>query len=238
MCLPKGLSHRGFTLTELLVVITILVVLLGLLLPAIGMVRDSARTVSCLSNMRQIGLAISNYSNENDGFMPAVVAPWDNNKVYDTRLCEAYELPAKLWRCPMDHRVLPAGEAHRSYAINHFRNDDVTQNDGWCQRFAPYQTLAISQFQSPSESILLSDFFTDVAATGFTGSLNYFGKGPFSCVDGYIAKAGIPDFGSKYYHRSKINYLFADGHAKSHDPATIYDNWQCRVFIQGFRPPL
>jgi prepilin-type N-terminal cleavage/methylation domain-containing protein len=61
---------KAFTLIELLVVITIIAVLAALLLPAIGMVRDSAQRTRCEAGLRQIGLAVQGYVADNDGMIP------------------------------------------------------------------------------------------------------------------------------------------------------------------------
>ena len=63
---PRATAY-GFTLIELLVVIAIIALLIGILLPAIGAARDTARSLVCLSNNRQVGLAGLMYANDHNG---------------------------------------------------------------------------------------------------------------------------------------------------------------------------
>lgn len=63
-------SGQAFTLIELLVVIAIIAILASLLLPTLAKSRDTGRKVACISNLRQIGLAIQGYASDNDGKMP------------------------------------------------------------------------------------------------------------------------------------------------------------------------
>jgi len=68
--------RRGFTLIELLVVIAIIAILAAILFPVFAQAREAARMTSCLSNMRQLGLALRIYSQDHDEVYPNIYQGW------------------------------------------------------------------------------------------------------------------------------------------------------------------
>ena len=112
-------KHQGFTLIELLVVISIIAILAGMLLPAISLVRESARKANCGSNQRQIALAMVAYGSENDGVWPFAYGNAATSGAIDAvgvtatatlsfvSLWSDGELVAKLFACPSNSTVKP-----------------------------------------------------------------------------------------------------------------------------------
>jgi len=131
---------KGFTLIELLVVIAIIAILAAMLLPALSKAREKARMASCISNLKQISLAIKMYSDDYDvPRMPAVVP--STNSPWSAWYVALYDLGYikgnwNVFKCPSDTRKLNwsragAGTGGTWQVCSYSMNAQLTTGSDW-----------------------------------------------------------------------------------------------------------
>lgn len=198
--------HAGFTLIELLVVIAIVALLIGILLPALGKARASARSLHCLANERSMGQSVTLYHNDWDGHFP--LSSHSTGTLLDSWLDvleDGYGLDPAVKRCPED-------EDFERRPFSYVTNDHFEALTPGID-FDPFtgQTLPggrrraitrIHQVLYPSETAY---------------AVEWVGSGDIDHLHsvGWEAAEEIPQQVAVTRHGVSSNFIFADGHAKS-----------------------
>jgi prepilin-type N-terminal cleavage/methylation domain-containing protein/prepilin-type processing-associated H-X9-DG protein len=143
---PCRVGARAFTLMELLVVIAIIGALAALLLPTFARARESARSTACLSNLRQVGIALQIYVAENNNKLPVMrdLSP-DTNSIGTNTFPAIHVVLApqlgntNVLRCPSDFDNY-FGRTHSSYAWNSLLNgQDAERLEVFNIQFNPHE---------------------------------------------------------------------------------------------------
>jgi prepilin-type N-terminal cleavage/methylation domain-containing protein/prepilin-type processing-associated H-X9-DG protein len=208
------LSPTGFTLIELLVVIAIIAILAAILFPVFGRARENARRSSCQSNLKQIGLAISQYTQDYDEKMP--VAYWEitpsGRQMAWKDAIQPYVKSIQLFACPSNTiNTRPtyntATNMPASYSPNSTQLQGAFGSSGGTADAGSSPAFSITTFQFPATTIQVCE--TTFVNADYNIANAYFGV---------TNRTSATNSGSTYQfngHLSTGNYLFADGHVKS-----------------------
>ncbi len=199
----------GFTLIELLVVVAIIAVLVAILLPALANARDAARQTVCLSNLKQQGLGVQFYLEDNRNYFPPSLGPgtgspykpgWLN---WAERL-NVYIKNTTIYRCPSEtvasFKYVDAPiEVDGSYYIHYGWNFVfLTFGGNWMSSFIssynPMRSRPLSYVREPERTVMVADAVNYVTTPYLLGGL-----------------------GPAARHGKKTDLLWVDGHAEPKD---------------------
>ena len=198
--------RRGFTLIELLVVIAIIAILAAILFPVFARAREKARQTACLSNLKQIGVAVLMYAQDYDEVYPLDLTTSDATQIPGTwpNRVMPYVKNEQIYKCPSDGRTPGVDFAGcrpilESYAWNAYFGRET--NCGYAAT-----TLSLAQVAAPSQCAIIWDDSADWVAAGWGAA--------FDTIDSPDCAKSFDGNVLQGRHNTGDNFMFADGHAK------------------------
>ena len=227
--------RNAFTLIELLVVIAIIAILAAVLFPVFAKVREKARQTTCVSNLKQINLAILQYVQDNDETYPACVRHIlpDNYLQYE-QVFYPYVKSAKVFTCPDDSGTLPPsfGNWHTDGYIDPFHVSYLINSLISPPYWTSYAPATLAKLNSPASTVYFADGAATVSADNTVSAASkvkpqgWFLQDPVADNEGCASCAHDPNnvdwAGPLPRHTDLVNVAFADGHVKSLRPGTFY----------------
>ncbi len=228
---------RGFTLIELLTVIAIISLLAAILFPVFAQAREKARQASCLSNMKQVGLAVLQYNQDSDETYPPSFYKLSSGAcsasltpVSWPRLLAAYAKDTGIYRCPSVAETpgntpgtgdSPATRFPVTYAYNHFLGGNfciVSGSSLPATVRAASTVMLVDGGAAPEQGADPVRWKAKRSATAADPAApDTLGRSPYLLVHaGTFPPISTDDYGAPLArHQGRTNVLWADGHAKS-----------------------
>jgi len=220
---------RGFTLVELLVVVSIIALLISILLPALGAAREVAQKVVCLANQKQIGLAVEMYKGDYEGLVPvrsfADNPPEPAHRFWHSRMVAEDYLPLNdVFFCPSS----PVPSLADSQVLEDQTLEEFTtvQAEIYGMRiWTPADPDDATDIYKPHKSLKIDNpaaFF--VIADSWVNNDSFPDRGPGPGYTISQAKpSGQTQWGVDLRHNGAANAVFADGHAATEDRDYYFD---------------
>ncbi len=199
---PAAPRRRAFTLIELLVVISIIALLVGILLPALGAARDAGKAVGCLANVRSIAQAALMYADDFDGTWVAWSPGTDRKQLLVPYLQQTESnddvREVDVWTCPSNENLSRPDPANPGELIALEASYGFNTN---------LNRKKIHQIREPSATVGLAD-----------GGINDLGQPRAATHLWPPAWRGRPDAGNfecrpNARHAERVNAAWLDGHA-------------------------
>ena len=212
-------QQQGFTLIELLVVIAIIAILAAILFPVFATARESARKTSCLSNLKQTGLALLMYAQDYDEQLvpwhtgtdinggTVAGAPFIDSENFDLawdRVIQPYVKNSFLTGCPSDRSAKTGWTGKGGIAVRSFSMPG-NMGGNWCPNTPP---PALAGIPRPASTLYLTERDNCAAV-----------QGDARPVWNWCA-VNDAESETAWRHNRQGNFLYADGHAK----ASPYDS--------------